>query len=285
MKKVFLLALPLILFACNTPINEQAQTWNQIGTGWDNTMTYRPGDDKAIELDQFMKDLNSTEHREDNYVVICHKDHHTIAVDDDSLDAHLAHGDAMGECAVEETEYPPDWPEDPTPPEEPVTPPTDDGGEVDLGGTVEGGNTGCTDMEEIPVTVTVEYLSPNAPTYQGYPNYWMGTNMQYKVTITNNSNVDVHHLEVANQMEYHVACAGHAKGDLLAGEPIQVWTNVRIPAGESLVLYDYYLLSYQNVPTFFQAHVIVRQFSGSCVSGVVSYNNPQVGIMYDPIPE
>ena len=136
----------------------------------------------------------------------------------------------------------------------------------------------CSDeLDSLEVDITVEYQNPNAPSQEGYPGYWMGTTVNYIVNIKNNSSENYHHLEVSALFEYE------SSGELLAGEPVQLWEDVNIPAGETLALEDTYFLSYDNIPTFFQTHVMVRKFSGRCTSGAVVYNNPQSAVLYDPI--
>ena len=158
----------------------------------------------------------------------------------------------------------------------------DDGCENDW--MVPGGENGegcyCEDeLDTLNIEISVEYLNPNAPPYQGYPNYWMGSTVEYTVTIENTGDILYQNLEVSALFEYA------STNELLAGEPVQVWENVNIPANDKIVLTDTYFLSFDNIPTFFQTHVLVRKITGRCTTGVLVFDEHKVGIFYDPVEE
>ncbi len=157
-------------------------------------------------------------------------------------------------------------------------PEPDDGG-GDMDDVIPDDGTACDDLSELPLQISVRYLNPTAGYYQGYPNYYMGTNATYQVVLKNMSDEVLHHIEIAALFEYY------PNGQILAGDPIQVWNEVTIPPNGTLILDDTYFLDYANVPTWFQTHVIVRRFNGACIDGATVFDNPSLGIIYDPLPE
>jgi hypothetical protein len=232
----------------------------------------------------------------DTKVVICHippgnpDNAHTITVDESAVPAHLEHGDTLGECPVTDDGYDPNWDDgddDEIPVEDDPDEGEDDGGS-DLDDLIPGDlPQDCDNFGDLPVTVTINFLNPNAPTYQGFPNFYMGTDMQYEVVLTNNSDEALHHLKVNAQFEYkytgNYGGQAYTQGQSLAGVSGKLWEEFVIPANGTIVLQDNYVLDYNNAPTFFNAHVIIRRFSGRCLDGAVAVDI--AATMYDPIPE
>jgi len=305
-----LIGFAFIASCTDQVISGDTETWASVSQGWENSVAYRSGDDKAKEVEAFEDAYNETTTDTANdpgnkKVVICHippgnpANAHTIEVSENAVDAHMAHGDVLGPCPVDNGDYDPTWDpgDDTTTP--PVEEPAPDEGSGDLGDVSNDGsgnpNSDCGTMEALPIEISVEYLNPNAGykdwtnpqtgVKERYQNFYMGTNMQYRVKIKNLSNGRLHHIEIDATFEYNYRCECSKSGQTLAGLPLQIWNNVVIEPNQTLVLEDFYTLDNHNSPTFFQTKVIVRRYNGACVSGANVYNNPEAGVMYDPIPE
>ena len=144
----------------------------------------------------------------------------------------------------------------------------------------EGTGCECSDqLDSLSMDISIDYLHPNAPGTNGEIAYYIGTDMEYNVIINNTGTTALENLQVTALFEYSEF------GTLCAGEPIRVWEGVTIQANQRAILHDNYYLSFENIPTYFKTHIIVKQFTDTCTTGYAVYDNPKEGEIHDPFPE
>ncbi len=145
--------------------------------------------------------------------------------------------------------------------------------------------------------ISVEYLDYFYNDAEGYPVYYIGYPMRYKITIQNSGNRNFGHLEIIAIQEYYEDQlpsyrpwyapfeVNIHKGDAMPGDSIQVWEDVYLGPYETIVLEDTFIAPWETCAGLDQTHLIIKHYNEGVLHAAVMYDNPELGVYCPPPPE
>ena len=145
--------------------------------------------------------------------------------------------------------------------------------------------------------ISIEYLDYYGNTGEGYPIYYIGLPMRYKITIRNTGDRNFGHLEIIAIQEYyedHLPAyrpwyapfeVNVHKGDAMPGDSIQVWDDVYLGPYEEIVLEDTFIAPMATVAGLDQTHLIIKHYNNGQLNAAVMYDNPEQGVYCPPPPQ
>ncbi len=146
--------------------------------------------------------------------------------------------------------------------------------------------------------ISIEYLDYDGRIdAEGYPIYYIGEAMRYKITINNTGDRNFGHLEVIAIQEYYEDMlpsyrpwyapfyVNIHKGDAMPGDSIQVWDDVYLGPYETIVLEDTFISPWETCAGLDQTHLIIKHYNEGVLHAAVMYDNPELGVYCPPPPE
>lgn len=145
--------------------------------------------------------------------------------------------------------------------------------------------------------ISIEYLDYFYTDEEGYPVYYIGLPMRYRIKLKNTGNRTFNHLEVITIQEYYEDMVSYRwwypyplevvvhKGDPLPGESIQVWKDVYLGPYSEVVLEDTYTAPIQTCAGLDQTHIIIKHYNNGTLCAAKIYDNPELGVYCPPPPE